>query len=284
MPPDGFSLHRPETALNAARWFQVRLQHDPQNPSGDVLLQFADRSESVRRQIETWSFQKLVAHKLRTPANGVGPALDLLLDAPALLPGPEARQLVLAARESARRLEDTIASVLGYHDALCGAPVSPSSDAAEAAAPVAWGALLRAAATQAGLPEASLIVDGDDALPLPPRLVAPMRAVLAELVENYLKFSEASKRGLYARFRRAPAAAPALHLFAPGPALEPAALARLGSPYWQHEKRFTGEVPGAGLGLATCRLLLGSLGASLDFSSAGRPSGLISTITLPATP
>lgn len=274
-----FSLHRPETSLANARWFSVEVHGSVDNPAADRLLKFTERSDAVRRQVETWSFQRVISHKLCTPINGVGPILDLLLDDPEALAAPDARDLLLTARESARRLEGTIQSILRYHDALCGAP-APAVEGNV----IGWSALLAEVAVEAGLAPQLLLTEGEGGERiLPGRFVEPMRLVLAEFVENYVKFSLVRERGLSAQFRLG-ADKLALRLFAPGPPVTPEMLSRLGSAYWQQEKRFTGEVPGTGLGLATCRLVLGSLGGELTFAASESPSGLVINVSLPLEP
>jgi signal transduction histidine kinase len=224
--------------------------------------------------METWSFHQVISHKFRTPLNGVGGMLELLLDDPGHLANSQARELALGARESARRLEEALLSILRYHRIFCGGEVAVASS------PRALGELWRAAATEAGVEPGQMRLSGQDDLLLPPAAIEPVRMVLCELAGNYLKFADVARGGLEAHFERQGGQA-ALRLFAPGPALSPELIAHLGRPYWQVEKRFTGEVPGVGLGLATCRLLLASLGGELRFSSEDSRPGLVSQILIP---
>lgn len=276
VPGGRFSLCRPESSLVSARWYLVEAHRDLDSPAADLLLRFSEHTERVRLELESRTFQSIISHKLRTPLNGVGSMLDFLLDEPGHLAGPEARELALSARECARRLEGTLLSIMRYHAAICGSTVS-----AAPGAPRPWSELLLEAAAEAGVPRGRLFLAGDPPPLLAPALVGPMRMVLGELAANYLKFADVAQGGLEARFE-SPAGAPArLRLFSPGPALAPELIARLGRPYWQIEKSFTGEVPGMGLGLATCRLLLASLGAELAFSASDHPPGLVSLVILP---
>jgi signal transduction histidine kinase len=216
---------------------------------------------------------------LRTPINGVGPILDLLLDDPGALVAPDARELLLLARESASRLEGTIQSILRYHDALRGvtAPVIAGSA-------TSWVDVLRAVVDEAGLVDGLFAVEGEGGERLlPGRSAESMHLVLSEFIENYVKFSQIKEHGLMARFSRTQGEV-TLRLFSPGPEMTPEMLSRLGTAYWQQEKRFTGEVPGTGLGLATCRLILGSMGAELTFGASERPSGLVINVSLPSEP
>lgn len=273
-PPQGFSLHRPETSLSAACWYEVRVHKDEATPSADLMLMLVDRSEHARRQMETWSFHHLISHKLRTPLNGVGGLLDALLDVPENLANEEARELALGARECASRLEGTLLSILRYHKIFCEGAEGAGS------APQSFDALWRDAAAEAGVKPWQTRLSGAEDLLLPPAMIEPARMVLCELAVNYLKFADVAHGGIDAHFERRGRHA-ALRLFAPGPALPTELIARLGRPYWQIEKQFTGEVPGTGLGLATCRLLLASLGGELRFSADAARPGLVCQILLP---
>jgi len=273
-PGEGFALFLPETRFSASRWLQANLFSDPDNRSADLLIKFTDRTGEVHRELETWTFQNLLAHKFRTPLNGMGATLDLVLSDPGLLQSTQARKLLASARLSARRLEDSVIDVLRYHDALC----APESDAT--AADQDWEKLLHETASEAGLELLRINSRGAGSAPVPGYCVASLRLALVEVMENYRKFSEAPRLGLDASFL----GPDRLRLFAPGPALPPEFVARLGRPYWQVEKNFSGEIPGMGLGLATARLLLRSQGADLTFSLHVDPAGLVSDFSLPLPP
>ncbi len=273
-PGEGFVLHQPETRFSASRWFQADLFKDPATTSADLLIKFTDRSGEVRRELETWTFQNLLSHKLRTPLNGMGATLDLLLDDPALLHSPDGRELLEMARRSADRLQETVTSILRYHEALC-APCSADPEAVDQP----WETLLREAADETGLQNIRFTgtTPADPRDLVPGACVDPLRLALVEVLDNYRKFSDAPKVGLEATF----AGPGRLHLSAPGPVLPPEVVAGIGRPYWQVEKKFSGEIPGMGLGLATARLLLRSLGADLTFSARADSAGLVSEFTLP---
>ena len=269
----GFTLYRPETSFSASRWLRAELFRDASTPSADLLLKFTDCSAQIHRALETWTFQHLLSHKIRTPLNGMTSTLDLLADDPEFATGPDGRELVIAARDSARRLEDTLLSILRYHEALCARAPSP-----EAAPALAWGELLRQTKDSVGL--SVLRFSGDTmqaAALLPARLVCALRIALTEIFENYLKFSDAKAAGLEVDFP----AAGRLRLFSPGRPVPPEALVRLGQPYSQIEKTFSGEVPGMGLGLATVTLMLRALGADIRFAAHVEQAGLVTEIVLP---
>lgn len=271
-PGGGFAVVRAENSLLGSHWLQVDLFSDDSDAHGDLLLKFTDRSGTVHRDLQSWSFQQIVSHKLRTPLNGMGSMLELLAGCPGVRNDPEAVELLQTAVESSLRLETTLTSILAYHEALCSPVPSTGSSVS-----INWAQLLREACAEAGLDDARLQILGPSHLEVAGPLVVPMRQALLEVVENYLKFSRAAADGLTATFEEPST----LRLFAPGRSLPPEAIASLGRPYWQIEPRFSGEIPGMGLGLATARMLLRSLGAGLHFSNNPDISGLVATFSLP---
>ncbi len=265
-----FAIFQPETAQVAARWFEVEL-HALDGEGGQTLIKFTNRTGAVRRELETFTFQHLISHKIRTPLNGLAPILTFL-EASEPSADPETADLLRLARESAERLERTLVAVLRHHEAVCG-PV-PAGGAST------WRALadvMEAAAENAGL-RGRVTMDGPTASLEQPET---MEVVIGELLANYAKFSEAPREGVQATLAEGDGRWE-LRLFARGPGLPPDVVAALGQPYGQLERQFSGEVPGMGLGLATVRLLLRSRGGELNFSAGQTETGLVSTIVLPS--
>jgi CheY-like chemotaxis protein len=278
VPGGAFSLCRPETSLAAARWLDARVFTDETDSSGELVLKFTDRSAAVQRDLETWTFQHMISHKIRTPLNGLGSLVELLAGSPSIRSDPGDAELIDLVLASARRLEDTLVSILAYNDALH----SPRTPAPSSNPPAGWPALLAEALGEAGFPPARFHLSGQPPAPPGPALAAALRLALVEVIENYRKFSDAPVAGLHAVFLAVAAGSgPHLRLCAPGPALPPDTVALLGRPYWQMENRFSGEVPGMGLGLATARVCLRSLGADLRFSSLAEPAGLAVDFVFP---
>jgi CheY-like chemotaxis protein len=266
-----FTLFQPETPQVAARWFEVEL-HALDGEGGQTLMKFTDRTGTMRRELEAFTFQHLISHKMRTPLNGLTPILEFLGMA---MEGADADMLNMLkmARESAERLEGALLAVLRHHEAV----FAPRS----AAGPIVnWRPLAEVVASVAqnvGLH--GRVATGDlSAGVAQPEMV---EVVLGELLENYAKFSDAPQAGVKTTLRQI-GTAWELQLFAPGPGLPPDVVARLGQPYAQLERQFSGEVPGMGLGLATVRTLLRARGGDLLFTGGQTETGLVSTIVLPS--
>ena len=65
--------------------------------------------------------------------------------------------------------------------------------------------------------------------------------------------------------------------------LMPEQLSQIWLPYYQVEQRFTGEVPGMGLGLAVVSSLVWSVGGGCSAYNRTDKQGLVIEITLPLT-
>ena len=266
-----FTLFQPESAVHAARWYDVRSQSLDERGTQRVLM-FTNRSAALRREVEMCVFQRLISHKIRTPLNGLRPIFDFI-EAGATMPfDPETASMLALARESAERLEDTLLSILKYHDAMFTAREGESDDASS------LHDLLKSAAERHGLGP-HLVEEYTDVAVL---RAATLGYVLDEILENYAKFSGARDHGLSVETSTAVDGGLGIRLFAPGPSLPPDLLRQLGAPFVQLEKAFSGEVPGMGLGLATARILVRSLGGELKFSAPAAGSGVVTEITVPA--
>lgn len=274
-PGLSFALVRPETEHVAARWFNVE-QQATDSSSGELLLKFTDRSGWVRRELETWSFQHMVFHKMRTPLNGLGNVLDIVAQSDALATDRQTSGLLDIARESAHRLETSLLSVLDYHQALFRGP-SPTRPQEP---PTPLSQLVHEAAQEARLARVEL--QGTDHT-IPAQLVGTLRLVLSEVCDNYAKFSQAPAAGMTVQVA-VEAGELRVRLFAPGPVPPPEALAQIGRPYWQMQARFTGEIPGMGLGLATARLFLRSHGGDLRLDTDEGRHGVSTLLSVPMAP
>lgn len=273
-PGEDFAIFQPENEYVVARWFKVESLSGG-TAEHELLLKFTDQTGQVRRDLETWAFQRMIFHKIRTPLNGLGNVLDLVAAAKSVQHDPNTASLLAIAQGSARRLEGSLLDVLSYHEALFR-PTRLKGGGA----PQAFRETVEAIGRETGVPSVS--VQGDDDVDVGPEAVALLRPVLMEICENYAKFSSAAETGLTLTLARRPDGRAELRCFAPGEIPPPEAIALLGRPYWQVQRSFTGEIPGMGLGLATARLLLRSHGGDLHCRAGENPTGLVTTIVFRA--
>ena len=114
---EAFAIFQPETEQVAARWYQVEL-HALDATASQTLIKFTNRSGLVRHELETFAFQHLIAHKIRTPLNGLAPILGFLASTEAGNLPADVADLLNLARESAVRLERTLTGILAHHAAM----------------------------------------------------------------------------------------------------------------------------------------------------------------------
>lgn len=264
-----FVIVQAETEHVGARWYEVEVQGLENR--GEALVKFTNCSGWVRRDLETFTFQHLIAHKIRTPLNGLGPVLQFIEAMHAESASAELQDLLRLAHGSAKRLEDTLCSVLRYHGAVFSAAPTGGVEKREPLAEV----LTRAAQT---VELTNVTTEGTDHSITHPEM---MEIVMIELLDNYAKFSRAKTDGLKIVCTTPDATGCEIRITAPGPDLPPDVVARLGRPYWQPERSFTGEVPGIGLGLATVRELLRWRGGDLKLERNEQIGGLESRLVLP---
>lgn len=267
-----FSIYQPETPHAASRWFEVELQQLEHGK--ETVLKFTNRSGWVRRELETFTFQHLIAHKVRTPLNGLTPILSYIDSMQTKSADEEMTSLLRFARESADRLQDTLCSVLRFHAAVFAAPTEVPTNGARA--PIVD--VLEHAAESAGV-AGRCAFSGEPITVTNPEL---LEVVFTELLDNYGKFSGDVEATIHVSCGRSATGDWEICLTAPGPDLAPEIIAQLGRPYWQPERVFSGEVPGMGLGLATVRQLLRWRGGDLRFEKNLKIGGVESRVILPA--
>jgi CheY-like chemotaxis protein len=267
-PP--FAVYQPETPQMPARWFAVEMQ-DFDTQASQTLVKFTEHSGWVQREVDLYTFQRLISHKIRTPLNGLSPVLCILNEMQES-EGGERQELLQIVRGSAERLNETLTSILRHQQAMFSVPCDPVH------APwLSLEGVILSAVIRAGLADRVKLHVGSAKVQDAERL----EVVLTEVLENYLKFSEASQWGVKLTLERDPGDRWNLCCFAPGPGLPPDVLAQLGRPFWQLEKSFSGEVPGVGLGLATARMIMRQIGGEIRFAQGEVMSGLVTTLTLP---
>jgi len=268
---ESFSLCRPETDQLPAQWFKVE-SYAFDSEDGQTVFKFTDCTRAVQRELEIFTFQHLIAHKIRTPLTGIAPILALLDESESIASDENAKMMLKMAQLSAERLQDTLLGILQYHEALFAPREAGFYNSTHTFRH------LVAAASRAGGLEGQVRLSGPDGRVRHGEL---LELVLTELLNNYRKFSEAGAVGVKVNVLIRSTGQWTINLSAPGPTLPPQIVSELGQPYRQLERSICGELPGLGLGLATTRLLLRSVGGDLEFACPQGTEGLCSTVVLP---
>lgn len=269
-------LCQPKSRHQPAQWFQVEAFTGDFSRDENILLKITDCTQQMTQVFQTWSFQEMISHKIRTPLSGLGGMLALIGESEAVNADPEAQKFLVMASQCAKRLQDTLVDILCYHEAMFEPAAVARTDTV--------GALLadlERCAGQEGLPSGRLDVQsGLD----PSACYEGGRAAnlaMMEVVSNYVKFSQAREHGLQVTLTVDSNQSLVLAFRAEGADFPDNLLRHLGEPFFQPEAIRTGEVPGMGLGLATARALLRSEGGDLRFHKDSVGGCLVTEMRLP---
>ncbi len=270
-------LVSPATATAAASLLEVWVHAEPASSGDGILLWIRDVSATVMARTNQWSFQQVLAHKLKTPLTGVLGITDLLVkDMDPALHDPEVRHLLGLLSRSAEQMRRTVNDVLEY-SLVAGQPL-----AAGGFALALLPDLMARIASETGVEQCDLDVDESTLalwLAFPPPL---LEVVLIEICENAVKFHPDRKPRLCIQLtpdtRRNQLL---LRVQDDGVNLSPDQLQRVIEPYYQAEPNFTGQVPGTGLGLPQVVLSAVQYGGDFWLENIAGSHGVAACLKLP---
>lgn len=264
---DNAYLVQPQTEKRSARWIRVFPMRG--RGGGDQgIFRLTDESERFRLENSAWSFETMVAHKLRTPLNGVLGAVQFLASDGRNLDPETVEEMARAALDSTQRLNRAIEAIISR---VQGADREPASRH-----PV--GELVKhcfAQATRAcEIQPVEIACDSRCARARVTMSEDHLLMIAHEICENSRKFHPQSSPQLKATISPGVQGRVQVVVEDDGPGVDPRYLADLNAPYFQAERLFTGEVPGMGLGLTRMTQLVGTYGGKLSISNAGEGGGL----------
>ncbi len=271
--PNRHYLVRPETATARAFWVSVTLM-DPGSDAGERLLRLRDVTEEMGVQRDRHSFQRILGHKLRTPLNGIVSMLELLNGE--LAGGPQ-EEMAAVALSSAERLARSVEEILEFA-ALSAQPGEKEEPFALAGLPDLLERL------RLEMEIVTLDRTLDSALLEEKITLSPLQfeTVLRELFENARKFHPKRRPELRVTTARlGEGRTLRLALRDNGVNLAPDQLAQVWMPYYQGEKRTTGEVEGMGLGLSVVKSIVVSKSGSIRITNNPEGPGIEVTLDLP---
>jgi CheY-like chemotaxis protein len=271
--PNRHYLVRPETPTAAAFWLSVTLLDEPGNDSEERLLRLRDVTEEMGVQRDRHSFQRILGHKLRTPLNGIVSMLEMLN---ADLAGGPQGEMAAIALDSAGRLARTVEEILRFA-ALSSQPGVRDEPFALAGLPGLVDRL------RLDLEIATVGSAIDPALLQEKITLSPLQfeTVCRELFENARKFHPKRRPLLRLTAIRSGDKKLRLALRDDGVHLPPDQLAQVWTPYYQGEKRTTGEVEGMGLGLSVVKSIVVSKSGSVSINNNPDGPGIEVTLDLP---
>jgi two-component system cell cycle response regulator len=270
--PNSHYLVRPETATAGAFWLAVTLMDAPESESGERLLRLRDVTEERGVQRDRHSFQRIIGHKLRTPLNGMVSILEMLsLELAGSLNG----DMASLALESAERLATSVEEILQF------AALSSEVGKDEPFEISNLSELVERLKKEMEIISVESAIDPgmlQEAITLSP---LQFETVCRELFENARKFHPKQQPAL--KLTATPGKEGTLHLTLrdDGVHLSPDQLAQVWTPYYQGEKRTTGEVDGMGLGLSVVKSIIVSKAGSIKMQNNPEGPGVELSLDLP---
>jgi two-component system cell cycle response regulator len=270
--PNRHYLVRPETDTAAAFWLSVTLLDQPGDESGERLLRLIDVTEQRGVQRDRHSFQRIIGHKLRTPLNGMVSILELLKSD--LAEGPQA-DMASIALASAERLAASVEEILQF------AELSSQGTKDEPFELARLPDLMKRLQQEMKIVWVESRID--PALLGEKITLSPLQfeTVCRELFENARKFHPKHAPRLELFALRDATSSMRLTLRDDGVNLAPDQLTQVWMPYYQGEKRTTGEVEGMGLGLSVVKSIIVSKGGSIRMMNNPDGPGVEVVLDLP---
>ena len=273
--PNDVSLHllAPESDRSPAVWLEVRALAHQVGPSSEFLLRLRDVTHEQATQRCVWTFESLVSHKLRTPLTKIHLGLSVIEKKADRLSVSEIQEFAGLANEGARDLKQQLEGVLGYLNAPTAMP-DGNGFRLEGLTP-----LVNEVVSQLGLPPAEITLDQE----LPEFVYLSSHAlelIFLELFGNSKKFHPQGSPQMQLRVRQTPELV-VFEVEDDGLSLTPDQLQRALQPYYQGERRFTGQVEGMGLGLSLVCSMAWEVGGDCSVRNRADRDGVVVEVRLP---
>ncbi|MCP4401008.1 MAG: hybrid sensor histidine kinase/response regulator [bacterium] len=270
-------LVRPESSTSESFWLQVDVLEMP-DESGGKVIHLYDVSAKMSAQLNRWSFQTMMCHKLRTPLVGILGSLEFLADHAESLDTTEMVEFSKMSLISARRLHGEIEDILQYMG-------SSGMTLPEQFCPLAeLPSIVKDIAKNIKLEHVSVEVADELShtfLPLSRRTV---ELIFYETLENSVKFHPEQRPEVRITTSSAQEQELTILIADNGITLSPGQLSQLWVPYYQGEKYLTGEESGMGLGLSMVAAFIWKARGSCRAYNHENPTGLTLELRFPAIP
>lgn len=279
-PKDGETryLLRPESREMPPLWLQVETLDKLVSDEELVwMVSIKDVTSHIVARQDMWKFQRAVHHKMRTPLIGMYSGIQFLASYIDEMPPEEIRELLNTAMHHGDRLKDAIETVLRYVDSPNISQVGetyPLSDLPE---------FVGALGTELKVENITVeLINGAHTAELSLSKKS-LEVILGELIDNSRKFHPENNPSIKIQAKvLADKKQIQLSFIDDGVNVSRSELKYICQPYYQSESRFTGEVAGIGLGLATVASVLWSVGGAFDiYNRKDGESGLQAVITIP---
>lgn len=268
-------LVRPETKNSRSCWLSLRTLEHEAGGKRTRLVRLRDVSAEMTNQRDSWSFQSMISHKLRTPMCAILFTMQILAENGKVMSSEDVEQMGLMGLDNAQRLNDEIEDILQFLDA-------PSLSLGGEPCP------LEAIPALVAKIRAELKLDAVECIGLErvagKRAQLPKRAmelILWRLLDNAKKFHPQQAPHILVVLLPGPPGRLTLKIVDDGVRLSPEQLQRVWRPFFQAEKDVTFEVAGMGLGLPMVASLIWNVGGRCRLANREDKPGVIVELDLP---
>ncbi|MBF0118349.1 MAG: response regulator [Desulfobacterales bacterium] len=267
-------LVQPESISSKAFLLQVDLYNMPSGIEGEKLIRLRDMTKQISVAQDVRVFHTIISHKLRTPLFSIVNGLELLCEDVNKLPDEKLKTLSNISLQGAYRLYSQIEDILKYVDTPKiavignGCKLSMIRKIAQEA--------LKTLDLQASVINENEPLNGEISLS-----DKGIEWILLELLENSRKFHPKKSPSIEINITHKTTKELIIQIIDNGQTLSPEYLAQVWNPYYQAEKRFTGEVEGMGLGLAMVAALVWEAGGKCNLYNRDKAPGIVVEINLP---
>lgn len=270
-------LIRPETKKSHILWLKVvTLGYSPHKNEPVQLIRLEDVTSQMIAELDIYNFQIMIKHKLRTPLIYMLGSMELAVNYADRLTKEEMKDLANIALKGFKRLRGDVENILRYVD------TTPLVTTGNGTHITAIPALIKQVATQLELPAIRIAAPSFTNQQVSVTMTA-LELVLWELLGNAQKFHPQNTPNIEVSLQITPQNVFKLFISDDGSTLTPEQLARVWQPYYQAEKRFTGEVMGMGLGLSVVAFIMWSLGGHCNMYNRPDKSGTTVELNFPVT-
>lgn len=279
-PAEPLLLVRGGAAQGTRHWYRFEVQSS-QNLRGEAerAVHLIDVTHQMAENLGRWSFQRIVSLKLRAPLTGLMGCIELLNDDYCKNAAPEDAAMWRSMHLSSQRLAGVVESVLRYAD------VSAANIGDKSYALSRFEHLVSRCAEAAQIKQVKIEVAPEVHGGHLHASETALELILGELCANAAKFHPQHSPKVQVLVRPQGAAGMArIEFMDDGVHLAPEELINVWRPYFQAERRLTGEVPGVGLGLPLVAAHVVQLGGTYDIANRPDRDGLVVSCTLPWSP
>ena len=265
------TLVRPGSANSPASWLSLKSVSHQISTETEHLLQLQDVTAEQTSQRSVWSFESLVAHKLRTPLTKMTWGLSFIKKKAHRLSIEKIVEFAEMSQEGVDELKEGLDDVTSYLNAPTAIP------AGDGVSPARLETLFNELAGQLELHPPILEVNCQHWLYISHRAFG---LILWELCRNARKFHPEQKPQLHVSLKENDGKG-YISVADDGVELAPEQLRQAFEPYYQGEKDFTGNVPGMGLGLAMVRGMVAEVGGSWTIRNRDPGPGVLVELGIP---